>query len=126
MVEEYPNTKQRAGVCYTSWREKKMGKEELAEKEPYGKVSYADPGYQKDKVKRYPLDTEGHVRAAWSYINMPKNRKPYTEEQLKNIEGRIKSSAKKFGIKITIKNMMTGEEEEQPDLCEQLEELAKE
>jgi hypothetical protein len=42
-------------------------------KKPYGDVTYADPGYQKDGKKRYPLDTEAHCRAAWSYINMPKN-----------------------------------------------------
>src|SRR6185437_2803811 len=42
-------------------------------KKPYGNVSYADPGYQSDKQKRYPIDTAAHVRAAWSYINQSKN-----------------------------------------------------
>ena len=62
---------------------------------------YADPGYQKDKVKRYPLDTKAHVRAAWSYINQADNQKPYTAAQIKRIKGRIKSAAAKFGVKIT-------------------------
>lgn len=35
---------------------------------PYGEVKYADPANG-----RYPIDTEEHIRAAWSYINMPKN-----------------------------------------------------
>ena len=122
MVEEYPAQKERAGVCYTSWREKKMENER--KKDPYGKVPYADPGYQKDGVKRYPIDTEEHVRAAWSYINMPKNRKPYSEEQLKSIESKIISAAKRFGIKIAVKNE-DGEVEESPDLCEQLEQLTR-
>ncbi|HXH95544.1 MAG TPA: phage protease, partial [Thermoanaerobaculia bacterium] len=32
-----------------------------ADNAPYGDVEYADPGYQKDGQKRYPLDTETHI-----------------------------------------------------------------
>lgn len=46
-------------------------------KKPYGDVAYADPGYQKDGKKRYPIDTEAHIRAAWNYINKPKNAAKY-------------------------------------------------
>jgi len=67
---------------------------------PYGNVSYADPGYQKDKKKRYPIDTAAHVRAAWSYINQGDNASLYTAAQLARIKSRIKSAAKKFGINI--------------------------
>ncbi len=67
-------------------------------KKPYGDVTYADPGYQADKKKRYPLDSEAHCRAAWSYIHQAKNRSPYTAEQLKAIEGRIRAAGKKYGI----------------------------
>ncbi len=74
-----------------------------ANKKPYGDVEYADPGYQEDGVYRYPLDTEKHVRAAWSYINMPKNQKAYSADQLSKIKAKIESAAKKFGIEI--KNM---------------------
>lgn len=70
-------------------------------KKPYGDVSYADPGYQGDGVKRYPLDSEEHVRAAWSYINMPKNASKYSADQLANIKGRIRAAAKKYGIEIS-------------------------
>jgi hypothetical protein len=35
---------------------------------PYGEVDYADP-----KGGKYPIDTAAHIRAAWSYVNMPKN-----------------------------------------------------
>ena len=63
--------------------------------------NYADLGYQADKVKRYPLDTKAHVRAAWSFINNPKNQKPYTAPQLKRIKGKIKAAAASFGIQIT-------------------------
>jgi hypothetical protein len=67
---------------------------------PYGDVSYADPGYQADKKKRYPIDTVKHVRAAWSYINQGDNAKAYTPAQLRRVKARIKSAAKKFGINI--------------------------
>jgi phage head maturation protease len=70
-------------------------------KKPYGDVVYADPGYQEDKKKRYPIDTEDHVRAALSYFSMPKNHKGYTSEQVKQIMGRIKAAARKFGIELS-------------------------
>lgn len=65
------------------------------DKKPYGDVRYADP-----KNGKYPIDTEAHVRAAWSYINMPKNQKGYSSEELSAIKGRIKAAAEKFGIEI--------------------------
>lgn len=62
------------------------GKREL---KPYGDVEYADPGFQKDGQKRYPVDTEEHIRAAWSYIGQEKNASQYTDEQVKHIKTRI-------------------------------------
>ena len=73
---------------------------EFAATEPYGDVKYADPGYR-DNRKRYPIDTPDHIRAAWSYINMPKNQKDYTDEQVAAIKGRIKAAAEKAGIQIS-------------------------
>lgn len=70
-------------------------------KTPYGDVQYADPGYQSDGVKRYPLDTKAHVKAAWSYVNQADNAKAYSANQLKRIKGRIKAAAKKFGVTIS-------------------------
>lgn len=67
-------------------------------KEPYGGVVYADPGYQADGRKRYPLDTEAHCRAAWSYIHMPKNAAEYTSSQLEKIKAQIVAAGKKYGI----------------------------
>jgi uncharacterized Zn finger protein (UPF0148 family) len=69
--------------------------------EPYGDVKYADPGYQSDKKKRYPIDTEKHVRAAWAYINVASNASAYTSAQLSRVKSRIKSAAKKLGINVT-------------------------
>ena len=84
--------------------------EDMAEakdpKKPYGDIAYADPGYQKDKVKRYPINGAGHVRSAWSYINQPKNANLYTAAQLARIKSRIKSAAKKYGVNIVSEHEM--------------------
>src|SRR5258708_4913696 len=73
----------------------------ISTKAPYGDVTYADPGYQADKQKRYPLDSEAHCRAAWSYINMPKNAAQYSSEHLAAIKGRIKAALKKYGVDVS-------------------------
>lgn len=70
-------------------------------KAPYGDVVYADPGYQKDGKKRYPLDTEAHVRAAWSYINQEKNAAAYSSADLAKVKAKVKAAAKKLGIEIS-------------------------
>lgn len=72
----------------------------MADKTPYGDVLYADPGYR-EGVKRYPVNNPDHVRAAWAYVNMPKNAAFYSAEQLKKIKDNIKAAAKKYGIQIS-------------------------
>ncbi len=62
---------------------------EDAANEPDGAVEYADPGYQSDHRKRYPIDTERHIRAAWDFINRPKNAEKYTPNQIAEIKARI-------------------------------------
>jgi hypothetical protein len=61
---------------------------------PYGDVEYADPGYQEDKVKRYPIDTAEHIRAAWNYINKEENSSKYSSEDLQKIKDKIISAWK--------------------------------
>lgn len=61
---------------------------------PYGDVEYADPGYQADKKKRYPVDTEEHIRAAWNYIHKKKNAAKYTPEQVSSMKSKIASAWK--------------------------------
>lgn len=64
-------------------------------KEPYGDVEYADPGYQKDGKKRYPINTPEHIRAAHNYFSKPHNSGKYTPEQQAKIRARINSAWKK-------------------------------
>lgn len=66
-------------------------------KKPYGDVKYADP-----KNGKYPIDTEAHVKAAWSYINQEKNaaKYPLNGVTLSEVKSRIKAACKKFGIDI--------------------------
>lgn len=61
----------------------------------YGDVKFADPTNNK-----YPIDTEEHVRAAWSYINHKDNAAKYDKDEAALIKQRIKKAAKKFDIEI--------------------------
>ena len=67
-------------------------------KKPYGDVTYADP-----KNGKYPIDTEEHARAAWSYINQAKNAATYPLNgvTLSEVKDRIRAACKKFGIDIS-------------------------
>lgn len=67
-------------------------------KKPYGNVTYADP-----KNGKYPIDTEEHCRAAWAYINKPKNAAmyPLNGVALSAVKGRIEAACRKFGIDIS-------------------------
>src|SRR6516164_1539946 len=78
-----------------------MAEENGDGKEPYGDVEYADPGYQSDKKKRYPVDTEEHARAAWSYINKASNASAYSSDDLGKVKAKIRAACKKFGIELS-------------------------
>jgi hypothetical protein len=67
---------------------RKDTKPEEGEKK-YGDVSFADA-----KNKKYPIDTEEHIRAAWNYINKEKNAGKYDAGDLKTIKARIVSAWK--------------------------------
>ena len=62
----------------------------------YGDVAYADK-----ENSKYPIDTKEHVKAAWSYINMPKNAGKYDSSKLAAIKNNIKSAATKYNITIS-------------------------
>ncbi|MBV9861894.1 MAG: HK97 family phage prohead protease [Alphaproteobacteria bacterium] len=56
---------------------------------PDAEADHADPGYQPDHRKRYPLDDEAHIRAVWAYIHKPDNAARYTPDQVDHIKQRI-------------------------------------
>jgi hypothetical protein len=62
----------------------------------YGDVEFADPVNNK-----YPIDSEEHVRAAWSYINKQRNAAKYNAEELDRIRGRIRTAARRYDIEIS-------------------------
>lgn len=64
-------------------------------KKPYGDVEYADP-----ENGKYPIDTEEHIRAAWSYINMPKNAAKYSSAKLKQVKSKIRAAMKRIGADV--------------------------
>lgn len=61
----------------------------------YGDVKFADPTNNK-----YPIDTEEHIRAAWSYINHKDNAAKYDKDEVELIKNRIKKAAKHHGVEI--------------------------
>ena len=65
---------------------------------PYGDVKYADP-----KNGKYPIDTEEHIRAAWSYISMPKNaaKYPLNGVTLSEVKDRIRAAMKRIGADVS-------------------------
>ncbi len=88
---------------------------ERAANEPYGPSSeahYADPGYQEDGKKRYPLDTEDHCRSAWSFINKADNADRYTPDQLKAIKKRIMAAGKEYGVEFADQPMSRSQTDE--------------
>lgn len=61
----------------------------------YGDVMFADPVNNK-----YPIDTDEHIRAAWSYINHKDNAAKYDKDEVETIKDRIMKAAKKHDIEI--------------------------
>jgi hypothetical protein len=61
----------------------------------YGDVEFAD-----ETNNKYPIDTEEHVRAAWSYINHKDNAAKYDKDEVDLIKRKIKTAAKKFDIEV--------------------------
>src|SRR5258708_25447231 len=74
------------------------GRAAMADKKPYGDVTYADP-----KNGKYPVDTEEHARAAWSYINQEDKAAEYPLNgvTLSEVKDRIRAACKKFGIDVS-------------------------
>lgn len=63
--------------------------------EKYGDVEFADSTNNK-----YPIDTEEHIRAAWSYIHHENNADEYDEDEVETIKNRIRRAAENHGIEI--------------------------
>lgn len=75
---------------------------EATKRKPYGDVAYADPGYQDDHKKRYPIDTKDHALAAWSYVHQARNAAAYSAEQLALIRKRIAAALRRFGVEVDV------------------------
>jgi hypothetical protein len=60
-----------------------------------GKGKYGDVTFADEKNKKYPIDTESHIRAAWNYINKPKNAGFYSAKDFETIKSKIVAAWKK-------------------------------
>jgi hypothetical protein len=65
----------------------------------YGNVAFADPLHHK-----YPIDTDKHIRSAWTSIHVKNHAAKYTPEELKAVHGRILDAATAHGIHFKIKD----------------------
>ena len=54
-----------------------------------GKGKYGDVDFADEKNKKYPIDTEDHIRAAWNYINKSANAGKYSADDVKSIKRKI-------------------------------------
>lgn len=73
--------------------EKVAERKDVSPKE--GESKYGDVDFADEKNNKYPIDTEAHIRAAWNYINKPKNAGKYSAEDAKKIKAKIVSAWKK-------------------------------
>jgi len=60
-----------------------------------GKSQYGDVDFADEKNKKYPIDTEDHIRAAWNYINKSANAGKYAADDVKTIKGKIVAAWKR-------------------------------
>lgn len=61
---------------------------------------YADPGYQADKEKRYPLDTKARAKRAWARVHESEVARGYTAAQLKRIRQRVAKALRGHGVEV--------------------------
>ncbi len=59
----------------------------------YGKVKFADPTNRK-----YPIDSPGHIKAAWAYIHQPENAGKYNPGEVRTIKIHIRRAAEAAGV----------------------------
>jgi hypothetical protein len=62
---------------------------------------YADPGYQADQAKRFPLDTRAGALAAWEALSTRETALEYTSKQLKRARGRTRRELDRHGVTVT-------------------------
>jgi hypothetical protein len=61
----------------------------------YGPTVYADP-----TNKKYPIDTPGRIKAAWSYIHQPRNAAKYSAAERRTITSRIRQEARRRKVEL--------------------------
>jgi hypothetical protein len=92
--------------------QKALTEEELEKVEALKKSrEYADPGFQKDKKPRYPLDTEANIKASWAFVHMPKNVSKYSTGNLATIRQAVnKAWHAKIGGDLPVAGRLEGSE----------------
>lgn len=66
-----------------------------------GAGPFADPGYQADKEKRFPLDTKARAKTAWARVHESEVARGYTAAQLKRIRQRVTKALRGHGVEVS-------------------------
>lgn len=70
------------------------------ELEVVNRREFADPGYRKDGLKRYPLNDEKVTRAAWVEVSKPEMEQMYSRSHLAEVRARVKVAMDHFGVQL--------------------------
>ena len=60
-----------------------------------GQSKYGDVKFADEKNKKYPINTESHIRAAWNYIHQKRNAAKYSAADAASIKSKIVAAWKK-------------------------------
>ncbi len=80
MDELYQEFKDRASKLLNEETEKARREDVSAADKKRAVGEYGDVTYADEENKKYPIDTEKHIRAAWNYIRMPRNAAKYADK----------------------------------------------
>lgn len=70
---------------------------EVIDVQPIEPARFADPGYQRDRAPRYPIDSAAHIRASWDGIHQAGSAARYTPVQLAQIKADIRAASRRLG-----------------------------
>lgn len=74
-----------------------------------GESKYGDVVFADEKNKKYPLDTKAHVRNALARWGSASNRTKYSAKDQATIGRKIRAAARKVGIEVSEKAVLSGD-----------------
>jgi regulator of replication initiation timing len=75
--------------------------DEAAKSAPFGDVEYADPGFQSDGIKRFPIDTAYHAKKSLEFLQDDSAASAYTPKDFETVKSRVESAVEGLGVVVT-------------------------